>query len=621
MALVFAIILAALVLFATEPYPIDITAIGVMVTLLLVQPLSSIAVALGLLGRPVYVLTEPGAPISQAVDVGISGFASSATITVLAMFVLSYGVQRTGVIQLVGAKIASVTRESELRQLGATVGFVGPISGFINNTAAVAILLPMVTDLAAEGKTSPSKLLMPLSFASMFGGMLTLIGTSTNILASSVAGRLGVPGAPFTMFEFTKLGALITIVGSLYLLTVGRWLIPERIKPEEDLTEEFEMGEYLTEVVVREDSPAIGDTVQETLANTDFDVDVIQLIRGDEIFLEPLGPKTIRAGDVFAIRTDRDTLIALSDVEGFDLLPEAVDEGVLEEASERQNLVEVVIAPGAYLVGETLASSTFRQRFDATVLALRRGGELFRTRMDRIRLRVGDTLLVQATPESLDRLSQNRDFIVAQEIERPDYRESKIPIALGIVAAVVLAAAFTPVPIVTAALAGSLGMVLTGCLKPPEVYDAVQWDVVFLLAGVIPLGIAMEQTGGADLIAALVVAAASVLPTIAVLGLLYVVTALLTNVISNNASVVLMIPVAIEVSQSLHASAFAFVLGVTFAASTAFMTPVGYQTNLFVYGPGGYRFTDYVRVGTPLQALLAVVTTLGIATFWGLQPA
>jgi di/tricarboxylate transporter len=227
---------------------------------------------------------------------------------------------------------------------------------------------------------------------------------------------------------------------------------------------------------------------------------------------------------------------------------------------------------------------------------------------------------VQATPGSLDRMNANRNFIVAQEVERPDFRQSKIPVAIGIVAAVVLAAAFTPVPIVTAALAGSLGMVVTGCLKPPEVYEAVQWDVIFLLAGVIPLGIAMEQTGGADLIAQLVVLAADALPVIAVLGLMYVVTATLTNVISNNAAVVLMIPVAVQVAADLGVSAFAFVLAVTFAASTAFMTPVGYQTNLFVYGPGGYKFTDYLRVGTPLQLIFAVVTTVGIAAIYGLQP-
>jgi len=617
---VFGVILVALVLFATEPVPVDITAIGILVALLVVEPVSALAADFGLLADPLVVLDADPTDDISATDRGLSGFASAATLTVLAMFILSDGVQRTGVVQILGRKVAGLTKDSESRQLGAVIGLVSPISGFINNTAAVAILLPMVTDLAHEGKTSPSKLLLPLSYASMFGGMLTLIGTSTNILASELSGRL--IGRTFTMFEFTQLGIVVSIVGTIYLLTVGRWLTPARIPVARDLTEEFEMGEYLTEVVVREDSPLVGETVGEALRETEFDVDLIQLVRGDRVFTEPLDPKLIQAGDIFAVRTDRDTLVELSESEGLDLLPEVeVDEAELEQPSERENLVEVVVAPGSSLVGETLVTSNFRQRYDATVLALRRGQELFRQRMDHIQLRVGDTLLVQGTPDSIERLNVNRDFIVAQEIDRPDYRRSKIPVAVGIVLGVVGLAALDVLPIVVAALAGALAMVVTGCLDPTEVYDAVQWDVVFLLAGVIPLGIALETTGGADLLAGLVVESRTLLPPIGVLAVVYLVTALLTNVISNNASVVLMVPVAYEAALQLGVNAFSFILAVTFAASTAFMTPVGYQTNLFVYGPGGYRFTDYIRVGTPLQIVFTVVTTLGIAYFFPLTPA
>ncbi|MFD1685611.1 SLC13 family permease [Halobellus litoreus] len=608
-AVVFLVVLCALVLFVTEPVPVDVTAIGVMVALMLIQPASSMLAAAGLLAEPIVVFADyPGD--------ALSGFSSGATLTVLAMFILSDGVQRTGVVQRLGAWIASFTGESQNRQLSATIGVVAPISGFINNTAAVAILLPMVTDLAERGGTSPSKLLLALSYASMFGGMLTLIGTSTNILASELSGRL--IGRTFTMFEFTQLGIVVSVVGTAYLLTVGRWLTPERIKPRQDLTEEFEMADYLTEVVVREDSPLVGQQVRRALVETDFDVDLIQLIRGGEVFLEPLGPKEIHAGDVFALRTDRDTLVELLDVEGLDPVPTAVDEAELEAGESRQNLVEIVVAPGSSLVGESLASASFRQRYNATVLALRRGRELFRRRMDNVELRVGDTLLVQATADSIERLDANRDFIVAQEIERHDYRESKTPIAVGIVIAVVGLAALDILPIVVSALAGALAMVATRCLRPGELYESVQWDVVFLLAGVIPLGIALESTGGAALLAGFVVATGEVLPLVGVLATFYLLTALLTNVISNNASVVLMIPVAVEAAQALGANAFSFVLAVTFAASTAFMTPVGYQTNLFVYGPGGYRFSDYIRVGGPLQLVFAGVTTVGIAAIWGI---
>jgi di/tricarboxylate transporter len=449
----------------------------------------------------------------------------------------------------------------------------------------------------------------------MFGGTLTLIGTSTNILASELSGRL--LGHPFGMFEFTQLGIVVSIVGTVYLLTVGRYLIPERIKPRADLTEEFEMADYLTEVMVRADSPLVGMRVSEALVETEFDVDLLQLIRHNEVFLEPLGPKEIQVGDVFALRTDRDTLIELLDAEGLDLVPVTVDEAELETAEGGQNLVEVVIAPGSSLVGSSLVGSRFRQRYDATVLALRRGSELIRKRLDSVQFRVGDTLLVQASADSIEQLDRNRNFIGAQEVDRHDFRESKIPVAVGIVAAVVALAALDFVPIVVSALAGAVVMVATRCLRPTEIYDAVQWDVVFLLAGVIPLGIALENTGGADLLADAVVQSAATLPPVGVLAVVYLVTALLTNVISNNASVVLMVPVAIEAAQQLGANAFSFVLAVTFAASTAFMTPVGYQTNLMVYGPGGYRFSDFARVGVPLQVLLAAVVTFGIAGFWG----
>ena len=602
MLVVFTIVLATLVLFATEPVPVDITAIGVMVSLMLVGPVSG--------------LVLPAPLVDIAPELGVSGFSNPATLTVLAMFVLSDGVQRTGIIQILGHHIGELTGEDEFRQLFATVGLVGPISGFINNTAAVAILLPMVNDLAHRGRTSPSKLLMPLSYASMFGGMLTVIGTSTNILASDLAERF--LGEPFSMFEFTLLGVAVSIVGGIYLLTVGRWLIPERIPPQADLTEEFQLSDYLTEVVVRDDSPLVGQTVREGLSETPFDVDILQLIRGEQRLLEPLGPREIRAGDVFAVRTDRDTLVELLDIEGLDTLADiAVDEAELEAASERQNLVEVIVGPGSSLVGESLESATFRDRYDATVLAIRRGGALIRQRMDRLPLRVADTLLIQGPPEAIERIGRSRDFVAVQEIERPDVRRSKVPVAVAIVAGVVVAAAVGWLSIMVAALTGALLMVITGCLRPTEIYDAVRWDVIFLLAGVIPLGIALEQTGGAAFIAAGILTASAAMPAVVVLGLFYVVTALLTNVISNNAAVILMIPVAFDAAVQIDANPFSFILVVTFAASTAFMTPIGYQTNLFVYGPGGYRFTDFIRVGGPLQALFAVVTTIGIAVIWG----
>ncbi|CDK40684.1 arsenite transport protein [Halorubrum sp. AJ67] len=372
------------------------------------------------------------------------------------------------------------------------------------------------------------------------------------------------------------------------------------------------------------------------------DADILQLIRDGERFTEPLARKQIHANDTLLIRAGRDTLEQLANAD--DLAIEGsveTDEELEPEQTNDQSIVEVVIPSRSFLVGETLTSSTFRERYDGNVLALRSRGELIRDRMENIKIRAGDTLLIQADTDSIDRLAQNRDFILAHEADDPDYRTDKIPHAIAIMFGVV---GFVAMPweflgnglasltgveqftmlaaaqqdILVTALAGVVAMVVTGVLKPNELYDSVDWDVIFLLAGVIPLGIALEQTGAARLLGNLVSASAEFLPVILVLWLFYIATGLITSVISNNASVVLMIPVAAASAAQIGTNPFAFVLAVTFAASTAFLTPIGYQTNLFVYGPGGYTFADFFKVGAPLQLLLSVVTTLGIAFFWGI---
>ncbi|WP_254861347.1 SLC13 family permease [Natronomonas gomsonensis] len=602
MLVVFAVILVALVLFVAEPVPIDITAIGVLVSLVVLEPWTGVTPA----------------------D-GVSGFASSATVTVLAMFVLSEGIRRTGVVNIIGREIAERFGESPFGQLAAVLGLAGGSAGFINNTPVVAVMIPMVTELSDRTGISPSKLLIPVSFASMMGGMLTLIGTSTNILASDVYDRIGGAATePFSMFEFTALGLLVLVSGTLYLLAFGPRLLPERIKARTELTDEFEMKQYLTEVVVREDSPMVGRSVDDSLSDIDVDADIVQLIRDRKSFNEPLSRKVVQEGDILVLRVDRESLVGLMDAEGLDFAPdvdatdellEGEDSDVREEGEQR--LVEIVLTPDTNLLGETLETLNFRQRYDASVLAIRRGGEIIHQRMDKRRLRAGDTLLIQATEDTVNRFGRDRNFVVAQELTRPYFRSERIPVAVGIVAAVVALAAFNVVPIMISALGGILGMVVTGCVKPNEVYDAVDWNVIFLLAGLIPLGVAMEESGAAAWLADLVVGSSAGLGMVALLAVFYLFTALVTNVISNNASVVLMVPVAYDAAIQLGADPFAFVLAVTFAASTAMLTPIGYQTNLMVYGPGGYKFTDFARVGAPLQLLLTAVTTLGIVWLYG----
>jgi di/tricarboxylate transporter len=622
MLVVFLIIIGAIILFVTEWLPIDVTAIAIMVTLIVLEPWTQVSPS-----------------------EGISGFSSTATVTVLAMLILSAGIRRTGVVQIVGRRIASFAGDDLNKQLLATIGVTGPTSGFINNTPVVAILVPIISDVAHKGKTSPSKLLIPLSYASQFGGMLTLIGTSTNILASDTAARLSGEYPTlhaFDFFEFTILGVIVLIVGATYLLTIGHRLLPERIPPEDDYVEEYEIQDYLTEVVVREGSPLIGLTIEEVTNQHQLDTDIVQLIRNGNQFTEPLALKELRADDILLVRASSGALRQLADEDGLAIRSSLDTADDLEpERQSEQTVVEVVIPSSSFLVGETLKSSTFRQRYDANVFAFRSRGEVIRDRLDDIVIRGGDTLLIQADADSIDRLAQNQDFILAHEADEPDYRTDKIPHAIaimfGVVGLVAIPWAFlgstlasvtgieqftllagVQQNILVTALAGVVAMVLAGVLKANELYESVDWNVIFLLAGVIPLGIALEQTGAAMLLGNLVAASADFLPVILVLWLFYIATGLITEVISNNASVVLMIPVAAAAATAIGANPFAFVLAVTFAASTAFLGPVGYQTNLFVYGPGGYKFTDFFRIGAPLQLLLSVVSVLGIAFFWGL---
>ncbi len=330
MAVVFVLVAVTLVLFVTEALPLDVTAILVMVTLMVLEPWTNISV------------TE-----------GLSGFSNPATITVLAMLILSNGVSRSGVVQIIGRYMSAFAGTNKHRQLASTILATGPASGFINNTPVVAILVPVISDLAHKGGTSPSKLLMPLSFASMLGGMLTLIGTSTNILASQTAERIGTERGvdalhAFSMFEFTHLGAIVLVVGAAYLMTIGYWLLPERVPPEEDYLAEYNMQDYLSEVVVQTSSPLVGKTVSEAIDEQRFDADVLQLVRGGERFIEPIGQKVIKPGDVLTIRTDRETLSAIAAVDDLALTGAPETDPELEPSTEaEQTLVELVIQSGS----------------------------------------------------------------------------------------------------------------------------------------------------------------------------------------------------------------------------------------------------------------------------------
>ncbi|MUV86165.1 sodium-coupled transporter [Natronomonas sp. CBA1123] len=637
---VLAIIAIVFVLFVTQPVPIDATAVGLMVALVLLGEWTGVSPAQG-----------------------VSGFSNPATLTVLAMFVLSEGVRRTGVIQILTRKLIAFAGDDEFRQLLATVTLSGPPGGVVSNVSVVAVLIPAIMNLARQTKTSPSKLLIPLSFASMLGGMLTVVGTITNLLASEVWVQVGGPDAqPFALLEFTHLGAIVLLVGVVYLLTVGRYLTPARIEPAESPTDAFGMTDYLTDVVVMEDSPLVGSRVGE-LSEQDLDLDVFQIVRGNRTLARGLGSERIQTGDVLSVRADQETLQEVIEQEHLQLLPEVLeaateddpsfppgfsprrhgwepseaestdslaeaetssedteedgDETDEEAPDEEIELTEVVLLPGPWSSRRS-GVADFERDYDVTVLAIRRGDEVIRQRLREVRLQAGDVILVQAPDQVLDRIARDTNVAIAGEDRWEDFDRSKIPIALGILAGALGLAALDVLTLMVSALTGVAAMFFTGILTPEEAYEAVDWEVIFMVAGVIPLGIAVETSGTAALIADLVVSGSVLLPVIAVLGLFYLGTAIITEMVSNSASVVLLLPIGVEVAGQLGANPFAFVMAVTFAASTPLLTPVGYQTNLMVYGPGGYKFTDFARVGAPLQLILTVVTTVGIAFFWGL---
>jgi di/tricarboxylate transporter len=617
---VFGLITVALTLFVTEWLPPDITAIGVLVSLAVLEPYT-------------------GVPAREA----IAGFASPAVVTIVAMYILSAGVEAAGLVDWLGGRLADLTGGDERRLLAAVVGTTGVSAGFVNNTPVVAVFIPLVTGLSDRYGLSPSKLLLPLSFAAMLGGTLTLVGTSTNLLASDISREL--LGRPFSMFTLTPVGVVVLLVGAGYLLTVGRALVPERVHPTTDFTEEFDMGRHLARLTVREGSPLVGQQVGRAfeggvvpLAAADdgdlitdggsLDIDVLQIDRDGDSFFATATDRPLGAGDVLTVRGSRQAVNRFG--ERFDLrqLPrEPVTEAILVDPDHEGVLAEAVVHGESRLLGRTLGDVDLRSRFDTTVLAVRRGETVVRERLDEVELVAGDSLLLQTPVEKVAHLEDEGYLlltdgppelfdVVTEDGPTTLPRAALVPV--GILVAVIALAAVGLVDIYIAALGGVVAMVATGTLTSARAYDAVNWNVIFLLAGLLPLGTAMQATGGSAFVGDLLSGAAVVLPPLVLLALFYLLTALLASIITPVATIVLMAPIAVATAEGVGVAPFPVLVVVTFAVATAFLTPIGYQTNLMVYGPGGYRFTDYARVGAPLQLLLCVVTTLSVAAVWPL---
>ncbi len=597
-AVVFLIIACALYSFATEKLPIDVTALAILVTVM----------AVPLVFHSEW-LVERGVNFKDAfptVSESLSGLSSAATVTVLCMFILSGGIQRSGMVHLLAKKLLPMVGNSELRQIVIIGGLIGLVSGFINNTAAVAMAIPLMLDVAKRNNFKASRVLIPLSFFGMMGGTLTLIGTSTNILTSSILANDPAFGRPLGMFEFAHIGLIVLAVGLVYFLTIGRLLLP---KTDARAVADEEEESFVVELVVTSDSKLIGMTLEEAKFESHSGVEVMKLVRGGQLRTAKAKDTALKADDVIMGKATVRQIMDLIKEDWVDVLSEFDS---ARKARSDSQLVPVLLRNRRLFNGRPARSIDFWKRYQARLIGL----DTQKVRPKRLadeQLHVGEVALLDISKGALVRLHRSFDLVVLAEYE--DYFDKgRMMIAGGIVASVILLAALTPLPIVLTAICGVVAMAVTGCIATRELYDDVSWDVIFLLAGVIPLGIAMTKSGGAEWLGSMISLYAIGWHPIFVLMALYALTTMLTEMVSNNASAVILVPVAISISQDLPLDTLTLVLVVMFAASTSFLTPVGYQTNTMIYGTGALRFTDFIKVGGPLNLILMVVTCCSL--YW-----
>lgn len=586
-AITLAVFLIALVLFISEKLPVEVTALLVLVMLTVAGVIS--------------------------VEQALAGFSNPATVTVGAMFILSAGLYRTGAVNGLGTLLARAARRNFWLGAAAMMVGVSVISAFINNTAAVAIFLPVTLMVARQTGASPSRLLIPLSYASIFGGFCTLIGTSTNILVAGIAVEKGIE--PFGVFEFARVGLPLALAGILYMMVAGIRRIPERRRSDE-MTESYDLVKYLTEIVVLPGSPSVGTYFADSPLVRELHLDVIEVIRAGKRVPVPAARTVVQEGDVLIVRCDADAIRAIQERAGVALRPH-----LKWRDSDLQSvdavLVEAVVAPNSLLEGKTLKEIRFRNRFGATVLALRHAGSVVHEKLSSHVLQGGDSLLIEARRDHLAQLRDYRAFVLVNEVESTYFRRDRMLAAVVIVALAVGLAATGIIPIVVSAIAGCVAMALTGVIALDDAYRAVEWRVILLLAGLLPLGTALEQSGAAAAISNLLIDSIGGWGgAVAVIGAMYLLTNLLTEFMSNNAAAALLAPIAIVTASTMGVDPRPLLFAVAFGASASFATPVGYQTNTMVYGPGGYRFSDFLRVGLPINLLFWVLAMWLIPRAW-----
>ena len=544
-------------------------------------------------------------------------FGNEAVVTVACMFVLSSALERTGVIARMGALIDPYVGRNDLSVSLFLLPLVAVLSAFINNTPVVLVFMPMVMAIAARQNIRPSKLLIPLSFASIFGGCCTLIGTSTNILVSSTAERMGE--RPFEMFDLTLVGSILAVVGMVYLWTFGRKILPER-ETLSTILQTTQNRQFFTEAIVVPGSSLIGQRLSDSPIASLPKARIIEVIRGDELIGVALNEIVFEAGDRVRMSTVLSSVMELKDLSGLEIQQQDGLDGLEWIGTQKAALVECVVSPRSSMMGKTIARVDLRRAFGVLVLAVHRHGVNLREKLQSTVLQYGDTLLLEGTETAIKRLRESRDLIVLGEQPHLLPLKHKQWLAGLSIVFMVVASVFTSMPIGALALSAAIFVILSGCLDMDEAYKAIDWRVIFLICGMLGIGLALEKTSGVGWLAENMIALFGYYqcPGFVIISGIILLTSVLTTFLSNNAVAVIMTPIAIEVAQFFEMNPAPFMVAVAMGASACFASPVGYQTNALVYGAGGYVFRDFIRVGLPLNLLIWLTASIAIPSIWGL---
>jgi len=581
------IIVAAVVLFATERLRVDVIAMLVLLTLALTG------------------LITP--------EQAFSGFSSPAVITVWAVYIVSGALFKTGVPDIIGEHIARLAGNSEPRMIAIIMLACGTMSAFMNNIGATAVMLPAVVGISRKSSIPLSRLLIPLSFASLLGGNMTQIGTPPNILASSILTERGLQS--FNFFDFMPMGIIVFGTGILYMVFIGRHLLPDRKNFEDQQANT--LREYITELHVQPESPLLDKSLAELQLADNYDISIFGIIRGGRKLARIEGNTIIEQKDTLIASGDAQSLIGV--VEKLGLVIASDTRFKLSDlGTDSVQLFEATLMPHSNMIGKSLKQLNFRDKYDLSVLAIWRQGNVLVKRLGEVKLQIGDSLLLKGPRQRITDFHQSDPFIVLETVQVESQRREKIPLMLGIMALVLILATFGGLHISTALVIGSILSVLLGVHSMDEAYQAIEWRSVFLIAGMLPLGIAMEETGTAQFLADNIVTFAGGFGIMAVLAGIYILAGLITEPMSNAAATVLMVPIGIDIALSLGVNPQTFVLAIVIGASTSFLTPVGHQSNVLVMGPGGYRFGDYTRVGWLLNVFILIATMIFLPLIWPL---